>query len=82
MDVCHSPVLRLAQKQMHTRTGISSLYNISIYFIGDTVFRNTINIEFDTSTSKKNIYREEDTDLTAAEKVHNTLCSKHVTSFI
>ncbi len=33
------------------------------------------------SASEQNIYREEDTDWTAAEKV-DTLCSKHVTSFI
>ncbi len=56
-------------------------YN-DIFFIRDTVWSNTVNIEFDTSASGKKIYREEDTDFTAAEKVHNTLCSKHMTSFI
>ncbi len=46
--------------------GISSLYDIDIFFIGDTVWSNTFNIKFDTSASEKNIYREEDTDWTAA----------------
>ncbi len=43
---------------------------------------NTVNMEFDTERIWNNIYMEEDTDWTAAEKVHNTLCSKHVRSFI
>ncbi len=44
--------------------GISSLYDISIYFYKRY---GTVNIGFDTSASKKNIYSEEDTDWTAAE---------------
>ncbi len=50
---------------------IEFVWYIDLFFIGDTVWSNTVNIEFDTSASKKNIYR--DTDWTAAAKVHNTL---------
>ncbi len=62
---------------------ISSLYDISIkFFIRDTVWSNTVNmdIQLDTSASeKKYLWR---TDWTAVVKVHNGISSKHLTSFI
>ncbi len=68
-------------KMLNYQIGLGGIWSYTIYryiFISDTVWSNTVNIEFDTSASKKNIYREEDTDWTAAEKVHKTLCSKRV----
>ncbi len=58
--------------------GISSLYDIFL----KAIRYEAIALISSLIWAHLNIYREEDTDWTAAEKVQNILRSKHVTSFI